>query len=306
MCIYVFSPGKSLEIEYASEVITISRKQGKCNRPSTNLVIDLLIKNKTPKKIIDRLIKSQTPKSAIKEIYIIYPRSFYSIQAEEGSYKSLQVSAIKDVSRTFLDKGHPYNRFLNSSPCKLLLKENDPNNASNHPFSMVSRQPDLKNPDEYIEYEGFLQREASEFKPWKGLNSDHSYVLTNFAKSFTIFHINLDQSLCSGESRWMRWHVTELINSSTLKEKWQRLKDRILDRLTVSYDIVGPFDVREQLFDQISSFIHDEEIKSQKADQGLVDKAKILKFDLEKLLNKSVVTVKDWRINVLPIDNFWI
>lgn len=106
MCVFIFSPGKTIDIVYASETISFLRKVTMGVRPLSEVVLDLLIKNKA--------------ETDVGHLYLIYPRAFYKSEAvkERGKpiFRRRDVCSISDQTATFLEAGHRYNVILNSPP----------------------------------------------------------------------------------------------------------------------------------------------------------------------------------------------
>lgn len=292
MCIYIFSPGKTIEIEYASETITLlARYYSDTNRPSTEVVMDFLIKN-------------ANNSSELKELYIIYPRAFYNISIEDAFYKTsigddelkqLENCNIFDETPTFELKDHQFNRLLNDIPCEMRTYwvENR--------LKLESKQPDPDSPGKTICYDGYLCQNGMDIKLYE-TTPIQLFILMNLSKSFTIFQVQFKQGIGPGESQWMRWFVTEPEVNFYEKKILRHLKDKALDRLIANYHILGSYDVLYQIQSYLKAFTMKD--PNTKAHAKLKLEAGNLLSSLERLTSNSKVIIKDWRIHVFP-NQYW-
>ena len=285
MCIYIFSPGKTIEIEYASETITLLAKYGDTNRPSTEVVIDFLIKN--PSK-----------KDKIEELYIIYPRAFYSVSIKDNEFEKLKTCDIIDQTSTFTSPDHYFNRLLNDIPCDMNISKVD------NRLKMILDQPDPNSPGKTTRYEGYLFKNKKEIELYDKITKIQLFILMNLSKSFTIFRIQCDQAINPEECQWMRWFITEPTANFSPRNFFRHWKDKALDRLTANYHIWGSYDVLYQIKSYLKAFIMGKPTTETEAYRKLNSEAKNLLNLLEELTSNSKVIIKDWRIHVFPKE-YW-
>ena len=289
MCIYIFSPENSIEIEYASEAITLLDNNNDTNRPRSEVVMDLLIKN-------------ENEKDNINELYVIYPRAFYNVSIYGNNEFEIQENCLLiDRTPTFTTIDHPFNHFLRETPCKMFAYSD----ASGR-WRLKSEQPDPTSFGDSILYDGYLCQNI-EIEPYDQITPIQLFILMNLPKCSTILKVKLNQAIEPKEHHWLRWFVTETrvntpLSLMSLRSRIRHWKHMIFNRSIINYYIVSPHDVLDELKNYLKAFTRQPPTNT--ADAKINFEAKKLLTLIEELTKDSLTTIRDWRIHIFPQDHW--
>jgi hypothetical protein len=273
MCVFIFSPGKTLQIDYAAESITLIRG-GRID------VLDVLVTNHSTEPT-DR-------------VHIIYP---HAIPAN-GSSPSASFS---DCTDTFLSDSSPYNDFYST--------ENTRRRVDYLPQSIKLTVTMIKPTDvaAEVDYVGFICGRQYlipyEVENGQRLDTDEWSVLSGLG--WAAFTIKFEFPIQPNEPRWLRLRAdtgTLAPNRMLKLERWVR---QGVGLLMHKYEVAGPFDVRHRIETVVKA---GGAIQLPDRRENVLS-IQILHGLGHKLIEKgarcpgTITLIRDWRLNVFA-DNY--
>ena len=264
MCVCLFSPGHSLQIDYAAESITL--KDG-----GKEIIVDLLVTNHSDRDT-DRL-------------HIVYP------QAQDHSPSAL----LADKTDTWLEPEHELNRFYRTENTSLAIEPLDGR------AKVSVGMPDPSDIIQTLYYVGWLQG-YRELVPYQ-LAGDESLtpleadILEQL--EWSVMTLKFQRPLASKEARWLRLAVsTGKLDANRLSWLEEPLR-RYTGQLQHKFEIAGPQDMRHRIISALraAGLARTDSLPRRYAMASLLGLQ-------DKLLVRGIVApntvtdVMDWRVNV--------
>jgi len=221
VCFYIYAPKSAIEVEFASESISLT------SRGSGIIVADLLIKNASP--------------DAIKSLYVIYPNRFITTN-RWNQYKPEQIKdGFLQCTEELLDPANPVNRIYT---------------ISGHDFipdveSLKIIKPNPDKPSEPKTYVGeIIEADKDEFRICPKQTDKALIALAeNF---FTAFVYTFSKPLENNKARWIRLLFRPRRTAFYFYGRGKEFILWMINSLRYSYQLMGPFDVLRLLQERIS------------------------------------------------------
>lgn len=277
MCVYLFAPRKKLQVDYASETITLF-KDG-----NSTHCLDLLVTNKSP--------------GSIDEIYAVFP---HSIPA-----KKINTTEEYELDGTFAEETFSFaqSHHKNNVLYKIGGRSITAGRSRGGVQPLTVSLPNPLNPAQNIEYIGDFRGNAV-ITPWP-LDELRWEVLT--MHGFSIFKIGYPEApLEQDKPRWIRISArgkTPWINRMPRIERLVRI---IASRLFYQFEINGPTDVRLRLIEVLQS-AQVEQVNSQDSAESAAIGAALISLEnaLERELDMSCsngteVDFPNWHLHIFP------
>ncbi len=270
MSIAIFSKQRSIEINYASESVWLS-KDG-----LMEIVIDLLITNKEEKDI--------------KELNCIVPQRIFIIKGERVPLRYRNKNLFGDITEDMISKKSVYNNptdkpntyKVDKGELEIQLKLANPNDPSD----------DIVYPGNYAG--------DNIMEPDSDFDDLQHAILTKLKLS--IFTIKMSKPLLFKKSRWFRWKFLTLSGSLEIRNSSHYLIDSLLNKLYFNYAINGPGSIMNYPERMLKTYLKSANIYLE--EKNMVDNdipAKVSDV-YSKLVTKGIndyntkVFINDWRI----------
>jgi hypothetical protein len=269
MCLYLFAPGKKLQIDYAAEAVNFLHG-------GSEAVFDILLTNHS--------------RTEVNRLHIVYPHPILS-KGTDGPRDPY----FRDVTESWLDSTSQFNRYYETEETDLTVKPKGPF----HEVTVVIPNP--SNIVDTLAYEGIISGPLSllpyEIADGEGLNVDQWSILSYLG--WSVMTLILEHPLKPNAPRWFRFAArsgTDGRNRMSTLETWIR---RACGQLVHNFEIAGPADMRHRIISAIKAAglkkgTGDEYEYSVLQLHALHDK--LLTRGIE--LDNTVTLVNDWRVNV--------
>lgn len=283
VCLYIFSPGATLELEYVAETKTLEAG-------GSNDLFDILVTNKATKGPNGEHIPAPT----IDRIHVVYPHPLRFPRVVSAEQRD--ALPFKDRTFTWLNKDAIENR---------LYRSNDGPATAQDPDGGLLVKTSIRDPSDLktvLQYKGFVRGTVTltRFHPQGSdpLNDEEWGVLTLLGWSVITLHFT--SPIHSEEARWLRvsgYGGIELHNSRSAWSSWYH---RWADQVEDSFKVYGPLDIRDKFTldllsaDEFHPGVIDNEKKLTLSDVS----TKVIQHGLGSV--GTITNVRDWRINV-----FW-
>ena len=273
MCMHIFSPGKSIQLDYVAESIILARGG------STDL-LDILLTNHT------------ADRSVIDRIHLVYP---HAIPAGLSA-KSAGKRDIKDHTVTWCNTSSHFNRFYQTD--EIRLKINNDGGVDEISVEM----PDPNDITKTLSYNGRLQgRRFLTVYQIGGEGTRLTVVQWDILSQlgWSVFTIHFERPLEFEQARWLRLQCRNGIihqNEMVPLEYWPK---KMCGLVTHTFEIAGPKDVEHRIISALKAAGTVTEGKVAYADyrEELLDlQEKLLSHGIEA--RNTTTVIQDWRINV--------
>ena len=270
MCVYLFAPGRTLQIDYAAESIRLSRG-GRVD------VLDLLVTNHSLE-TVDR-------------VHIIYPQALLASD-EEGP------PSLADVTNTFLEESSEFNDFYKNEGSRLSVVRK-PDHAA---VTILIGDPQDVLKD--LPYEGEVRghQELVLYEPADGQVSVEEWTLLS-SLGWSIFTLKFGTPIGERKARWIRLKAeTGPLghNRPPLLRRWIR---RATNWQIHSFEIAGPLDVRHRIRSALTAAGLAAGLA--KLPAAATGRAEMIRQGLfQKLVTGGIdapgtsTIVRDWRLNI--------
>lgn len=266
MCVLLFSPGKTVQVDYAAESITL-KAGGRTD------IIDLLVTN-----------HSDQP---IERLHLLYPHAIPLTQLSP---------AVDDITTTLTegDKS-PYNVFYFTEFTHLAIDRGLPEDKLT--VSMLNPN----NVVETVHYEGYIKG-SHRLIPYEVAGSEvlterEWYILSQLG--WSAFTIKFDIPMEKNEARWLRLSAETGVLSVNDTGFLDRLVKKYLGILTDTFEIAGPLDVRYRFKNALTAA----GVGGGNSEVEAVSRM-VLHSLFDKIITRgvgaadTVTVIKDWRLNV--------
>ena len=284
MCFFLFSPGNKVVCERVSETITLLKRGQK------QILADILFHVHSGQEV--------------DKMYLIVPNTYYRPLLPDRKSKSdslfpiQKIGDIRNVTHSFFDEKHEYNRLLNMG-AEFFKDKNHHGKAK-----FVLREPDPNNPSLDIENYGFVEGDQ---KISFTENPTYEKVTVLNSIDMSVFIIKFSVPLKSGENdkRWLRILFEPISFKDSWRQKWNLLKSRLVDKETYMYNIYGPLDVKRQFEQKLKSYERESGNKSDNKYRGELNQACYSLIadwiDNGYKKNGTEFEYNDWRLHVFPM-----
>ena len=229
MCFYFYSPNRKICIKYTSELIFLGEDG------SSTVYVDTLIENPSPDDPID-------------DIKIIYPNrlfSLYPINENEGAVE-IDPSEIEfsDISSTFTNDAEGINWAYNLPGASIQRIHQD------QEVHRTFQQSDPSNPTKNIVFEGIVGEDGD-------LSIENSFTFIQLKLLYNIYYTVLRYNLrqpITGHAVWVRLKFKAKTAAHNLHLIRYRYLRRLTNSLYFSYQIFGPYDVKNRFITYLLSF----------------------------------------------------
>lgn len=267
MCFYIYAVDGNIEINHASESIELLCDGRSC------VIADVLINN-----------SSVNP---VKELTILYPNRFYHIDEFDSSTVTGEYD---DVTNSLLDRDSPYNRvYLLPGSYINILPSADANNADfivpSWGYFVEISKPDPTNPQNNITFKGVVGGSNTLLIDDGDVDTLQAHVLNEI--HFTIFKCSLSYPIEKDIPRMLRFRFI----ADTAAHNKQAIEHYTLRKLTntlhFEYQMIGPYDVRQQFQTYLLSYKRRivEKNSSDDIKQGVINL--IHRFENEGIIGSS-------------------
>jgi hypothetical protein len=284
MCVHVYSPGKTIQLDYVVEQIFLKR------RGTAEILLDVLITNKS-EEVIDK-------------VFILFPHRMYKISIKNKSdIVRSSTGKCEDITESYLDHNSIFNTIYKLPGSEII------HSADENKMSLNIKIPNPSNPVDELIYEGEIVG-VSELQNYDFKESMHEKILNDLNLSILINEFKTP--LLKNRPRWVRWRITADQFSKDQLTGFQFVIRSLFDEIKLRYDIIGPFDVKARFIKKIGCFqkicSYDENPKRKKIAMfvsQLMQEISKPGFD-----NDNTVTLyPDWRItlfsNKFELDNIF-
>ncbi len=219
MCLYLFAPGKELEIKFAAESVNLLDG-------GSEAVFDILLAN-----------NSKTP---LDRIHVIYPHPI----PLGGSHRS---PYFQDISETWLERDSPYNRFYQTEEIQLTV-------TGNQGFDVITiDSPDPTNVLEQLSYSGVIsgQHKLTPFEvaTRKPLTTDQWKILSELG--WSVWTVKFEVPINPKIARWLRFRAWSGINRQNKMPTLERFLKKHGGVLLDVFEITGPIDMRYRIMSAV-------------------------------------------------------
>lgn len=255
MCFYIYTPNRSICIEYKSESIFLDRN-------GTSIVsVDLLINN--------------TEDDPLPYFKIIYPNRLYSIKKdlpvkaiefEQGKYPDVFFA---NKSETIIDKNSEMSNLYNElGRAGYHHADVDPKSPWARPWAFS--QPNPKDSNNPVKFEGVVDIEKGDTLDFPtGL--DHALLLgCLYEANFTVLQYTFRKGVTRSSPRWIRLQFRGE-NAAKISHYAENLYLRKLtNSLTYRYSICSPYIIMEDFIEKLKFCLEDTTGKEKKAFEELI------------------------------------
>lgn len=279
MCVYIYSPGNHIKVDYLVESVKLF------HRGSSQIIIDLLLTNKSP--------------SEIKKIYLLFPHRLRNIgfNKEERKFYSVALGTFEDISHTYVDRDSEYNKLYNQPGTAIEIGKSLTDGA----LPLTIKSPDPAYPFKNIPYQGIMiGKSVIQFNDdidllsWKILHD----------LDFSVLVCEFEYPLEFDKARWFRWKIYTQNAAKDTFSKFQYIKKWLFNELVLRYEIIGPFDIQYRFYTRLECF-EIECTKNNKIGAQLLFKAQGLIRNIASkgyLTDHTELSIPDCRINLFPHD----
>ena len=268
MCVYLYSPGRKLQIDYAAESVSLVNG-------ASNSLFDLLVTNHSAE--------------AIDRIHIVYPHS----RRSTGLMDRSRGTNLEDITGTWLQRSSDYNRFYQEDE---LRRKRFPERTL-----VAIKIPDPANIAKDLSYEGYVSgpQYLTSFEDEEGGRLEEHEAKILSALGWSVFTLRFDNPIEPNQPRWLRLSGRSgviLRNRRLLVDHWIR---KMLGMLTHYFEIAGPNDLRHRIISALRAAGATQqstlamEFSMQRLDSL---ERKLLSSGIEKPGTETVIN--DWRLNV--------
>ena len=280
MCIYLYSPGNEIQLDYVVENIRLIKKG------SIHIVIDLLVTNKSD--------------NDIKSVNILFPHALTEVVDDEGDQgpKVVSNSYFKDITLSYFDDYSIHNKALYQSGRE--IKWESKKELGNSSLKIII--PDPNNPVNDIDYYGQIKGNST-----LKIQEDLSIIEHTILSELDIAYLKceFESELKKDKARWFRWEFRPINASKDYYSPFTYWFNYLSYKLNYRYEVVGPIDVKERFSRKLGCFYKECSKSQVESKRKLIFIADSLqkKIEINGFKHESTNTkYEDWRISLFPAD----
>jgi hypothetical protein len=277
MCVYIYSPGKAIQLDYVIEQIFLQKKG------VAEILLDILITNKSTE--------------SIGKVFVLFPHKLFKLSVHKKKLNKKALGECEDITDSYLQKESVYNTIYKLPDSSILpVPEGDK-------FNLNIKIPNPNDPVEDITYNGEIIG-TSTLKNLALGNLIQEKILSDLDLSLMVGEF--DTPLVKDAARWVRWRLKSDCFSKDQMSGFSYSFKLLYDEIKLRYEIIGPLDVRTRFAKKLGCYLKICAINPNISKDKLATNTSQLlqKFSEQGFNGKNTVTkFPDWRIMLFP-NNF--
>lgn len=270
MCVYLYSPGCNLTLDYFIESIVLHLTG------SSEIIIDALITNKSS--------------NEIDKIYLLLPYRLLNVEQDETNKP---LGLFEDITLTYTNKNLQYNKLYRGG-INSVQKNSDE-------WRIDIETPNPMSPFNRVPYKGVIRGKSS-LKLIDNFCTYKNKILHDI--NFSILQCNFSIPIFQEEARWVRWKICPKYLAIDYPTNEQYLLKWLLNEINIGYELISPFDIKENFLNKIECYITECD-QNNPTNVILANEAKeIKKMIYDDGFNQKYTFTQfpDYRINIFPSD----